>query len=31
MHPELHADTLRGNPGLGPLHADPRWRALVGE
>lgn len=31
MHPELHADILRGNPEYAPLHADPRWRALVGE
>ena len=31
MHPELHADILRADPALAPLHADPRWRTLVGD
>ena len=29
--PQLLADTLRADPDLVPLHADPRWRALAGE
>ena len=28
---ELVIDILRADPALAPLHADPRWRELVGE